>query len=616
MANVSIVGVPDTRLVYDSNPTFAKYLGALKWEQYKIPASGLSNSMITFANLVTLGTNRVYSDSFEIEYTITATTTAGSTSFHVPSPSSITFRPFPLHQVTSQIRANINGAACMTRPDSWLDARSQYWEQKKLSKYCTVCPSRKPKLMLDSMTSSSDAPGRSLFPSIARSSSSGSTATMTEVPSASAQGFDMAGMANNSQIVNITYTPSSGTSTAGSMTFTIREPILCPPFNSRLDHPYGRPLFNINSLDITYTLDPLPLMFLYDTAAFQNITCNISSAKLCFQVASLAPDVAVPSNLLIPYNEYVPFITDVIPAGTEVPGGTQRTATSGVYTLAQVPNSIYVFVSNSLNAHQAQSAVANMTHTFAAIDHIEVTLGNNTLLLSTAEPYELYRMCLVNGLKDTSFHEFRQGTMYDTYNSANPGHPAFQCISNTTNNFVGSCLRMIPGIDLTIPDTELIPGSAANNLVFQAKVTYHFGNDVTANANTSGLSLWILFENTGTINITPNSAFIDMVPIKNVAAATSAANSAVVPAGPVTTAAEPTGEGAAGTATGAGFWDTLKNIGKKALGFAKENKLLSKAAKLVPGVGDTISAFADQMGYGYEGGYEGGALMDDNDFYN
>lgn len=611
MANVSIVGVPDTRLVYDSNPTFAKYLGALKWEQYKIPASGLSNSMITFANLVTLGTNRVYSDSFEIEYTITATTTAASTLFAVPSPSSITFRPFPLHQVTSQIRANINGAACMTRPDSWLDARSQYWEQKKLSKYCTVCPSRKPKLMLDAVSSSSDAPGRSLFPSLA-SGFSGNDGAVCQVPSASAQGYDMAGMANNSQIVNITYTPSSDTSTAGSMTFTIREPILCPPFNSRLDHPYGRPLFNINSLDITYTLDPLPLMFLYDTAAFANITCNISSAKLCFQVASLAPDVAVPSNLLIPYNEYVPFITDVVPAGTEVPGGAQRTATSGVYTLAQVPNSIYVFVSNSLNAHQAQSAVANMTHTFAAIDHIEVTLGNNTLLLSTAEPHELYRMCLVNGLKDTSFHEFRQGTMYDSYNGNSAVDPLFRCIPNTTNNFVGSCLRMIPGIDLTIPDTELIPGSAANNLVFQAKVTYHFGNDVPANANTSGLSLWILFENTGTINITPNSAFIDMVPIKNLAAATSAANSAVVPAGPATTAAESTGEGAAGTATGAGFWDTLKNIGKKALGFAKENKLVSKAAKLVPGVGDTISAFADQMGYGYEGG----ALMDDSDFYN
>ena len=30
----------------------------------------------------------------------------------------------------------------------------------------------------------------------------------------------------------------------------------------------------------------------------------------------------------------------------------------------------------------------------------------------------------------------------------------------------------------------------------------------------------------------------------------------------------------------------------------------------------TISAFADQMGYGYEGGYDGGALMGDSDFYN
>ena len=62
--------IADKRVVAEQGVVLNQYVGPLNWEHYKIPASGLSNSQITFANIVTLGTNRIYSSDFQIEYTI------------------------------------------------------------------------------------------------------------------------------------------------------------------------------------------------------------------------------------------------------------------------------------------------------------------------------------------------------------------------------------------------------------------------------------------------------------------------------------------------------------------------------------------------------------------
>ena len=92
--------VADSRVVAEQGVVLNQYVGPLNWEHYKIPASGLSNSQITFNNITTLGVNRIYDSNFEIEYTIQIT--YGS-SFLLSLESTIQnwikFQPFPLQWV-------------------------------------------------------------------------------------------------------------------------------------------------------------------------------------------------------------------------------------------------------------------------------------------------------------------------------------------------------------------------------------------------------------------------------------------------------------------------------------------------------------------------------------
>ena len=96
--SVSVRTVADKRVVAEQGVVLNQYVGPLNWEHYRIPASGLSNTQITFANLVTLGTNRLYDSSFQIEYTIevtlnSATAEQGQDFFD----QNIRMHPFPLH---------------------------------------------------------------------------------------------------------------------------------------------------------------------------------------------------------------------------------------------------------------------------------------------------------------------------------------------------------------------------------------------------------------------------------------------------------------------------------------------------------------------------------------
>ena len=124
--------VADSRVVAEQGVVLNQYVGPLNWEHYKIPASGLSNSQITFANLVTLGTNRIYDSNFQIEYTIEISLPSGTDYYQSFVETMLRPHPFPLHWVTDQLRTNINGAACMVRP------QEQLFQRMSLTKLVTI----------------------------------------------------------------------------------------------------------------------------------------------------------------------------------------------------------------------------------------------------------------------------------------------------------------------------------------------------------------------------------------------------------------------------------------------------------------------------------------------
>lgn len=561
--------VMDPRVVDEQGVVMNQYVGPLNWEHYKIPASGLSNSQITFANIVTLGTNRIYDSNFEIEYTLQILVKNPQV---VPAQDEnywkthLSFNAFPLHSVTDQLRCNINGSACMSRPQESLFQRMMYWRQSVLDKTCSFCPHDKPTLGHDpSLTFANDI-------------------LVSEADRRFANDMKGNGRSQGKPLPCVSFNFDSATNI---ITVVFREPVLCPPFNQRLDKIYQRPIFNVTSIDIVYQLNDLRKMILMlqkvliqsdqddvpyweaieSGSTISNdltprpsaIQVNITSAQLCFNVASLPPGMTVPPYMTLPYYDNVNYVTQA----TNPVSSKAFQITSGVYTLAQIPTAIYIFASeNQLFRSQVgtQDGInpTDYAPSLCPIRDINITMGNNTQLLATSSERDRYQMCLANGLEDTTwedFHEAYQPPPY-TYHIKNITTPAdFMKIGSHPNRCI---LRLIPGIDLLVPDRRLVGGMDADQLVFQVRATI----DTTGIKPESlpYLSLWIMFEYCGILTIEPVHANIDMIPIKSLPPITQVDAVADASADNAAAGGEGTGSDVSGAGIFSNIWGALSKL--------------------------------------------------------
>lgn len=588
--------IVDPRVVDEQGVVLNQYVGPLNWEHYKIPASGLSNTQITFANIVTLGTNRLYDSNFEIEYTIDIKFNPAQFALieRVDDvnyiDSNIRFQPFPLHSVTDQLRTNINGAACMSRPQESLFQRLMFWRQAVLDKTCSHCPHDK-------------------FTIVDEAAVNWVTQTETNF---TAPYFDSnvnnfltdykgSGRSIGKHVPCISSSWDKSTST---YTITIREPVLCPPFNQRLDKLYQRPLFNITSIDMVYQLNDLRRMLLPWTSALVSKntatgigpdkqlliatsylqarpgTCqvNLKSAQLCFNVASLLPGMTVPPLMTLPYYDNVNYVTAY--PGTSYTDS--ETITSGVYTLAQVPTAIYIFVSedqlfrSSVKSDivpdiASNEALKTLNPTLCPIRDINITMGNNTQILSTTSELDRYQMCLANGLENTSWEDFTLACQLPEQVYTTDAKNMFYTHGGKANRCI---LRLIPGIDLLIPDRRLVGGMDADQMVFQVRLTADLS--AVPEGSKGHMALWIMFEYCGVLTIEPVHASIDMIPIKTMpplAQIDAVADSTVPIVGDTMNGG---GEGT-GTPAGAGIFGNL--LGSIWNGVSKLPGLISKGLR-------------------------------------
>lgn len=563
--------IADPRVVDESGVVLNQYVGPLNWEHYQIPASGLSDTQITFANLVTLGTNRIYDSNFQVEYTIQIDFGQYGGPSDAPTIENykrlMKFNPFPLHWVCDQLRVNVNGSACMSRPQESLFQRMLYWRQSVLDKTCSFCPHTKAPMLNEPY----------LIPK-------GTTVDNPWVIRDNAARYNRS-VGNDYEkylpCVNMEFNTTNHTAS-----ITFREPVLCPPFNQRLDKIYQRPIFNVTSIDIVYQLNDLRKMILpmvttgidedgttYGSLqitefAPNSVNIHLSSAKLCFNVASLPPGMTVPPVMTMPYYDHVCYVTQA-----QSPTNSRSLEiTSGVYTLAQVPTAIYIFVGpNQLyrstvveepTSGSAPIAASLSGNYLCPIRNINITMGNNTQLLNTTSEYDRYQMALANGLEDCSWEEFTMasitapGSAYKidaTHNGVYDPATAPIAYYNTGSHGNRCCLRLIPGIDLLIPDRRLVGGMDADQMVFQVKTTVD--TSAVPAYMLPYLSLWIMFEYCGVLTIEPVHATIDMIPIKTM----PLVDGIDAVASPTVDAAEGGGEGTANP-EGAGIFSFLSKI--------------------------------------------------------
>ena len=599
-ATVKTVQYLDTRIEPQPDPVYEHVIAPTQNQYYRIPASGLSNSSINFNNLTTLGADRAYLDTFEIEITAdisfyssvdyNAGTTAGSAPF--PPPCDWTFDSFPFSKCCDEIRVNINGGAFFTQPSSYLRAKERYMKQYELSKcYENVCPIHKPICQTESGRNYNRAVGRNsaivaYTPSVVADISQPSFGTITpSIPTRLGRGMfnymqsseGMVGGYNNSILRSgrtgaaneadncpaVTVSNADSPANKKKTTYTVvwREPVCCSPFSSRYDATYGRPLYNITSMDLAFIMTTLKPMIRYAnftgaiTAYTPNVTesehvldysIDIRSARLCYQVMTIPPVMTKPLTTLVPYRRFVPYITNysgnnTISGVQTIPadGAVSLHMSSGVYTLNEIPTAIWMFIGPTkrmlqqnpedqfiLPATDDQTVpVRNLENVnyhkswdsnrmFGYIRGVNLTLANTTQILATAYQEDLYRIAKANGCQDSFVSWGGQDIIAPTNNGGVSGQTAMSGSKNKLSylyNGCGSVLRLKPGIDLIVPDQPLIPGANARNMVFQVQDVQF---DIPPHSPTANeYALWILFEYVGVAAISPGQCEITMNPL-------------------------------------------------------------------------------------------------------
>ena len=140
-ATVKTVQFVDPRIEPQPDPVYDYVIGPMQNQYYKIPASGLSDSNITFNNLTTLGVDRAYLDTFEIELTCDFTFQLSTPGYDAnpgsyewtealqteicPAPDEWTFQSFPFNTCCDEARVNINGGAFFSQPMCYVRAKER-----------------------------------------------------------------------------------------------------------------------------------------------------------------------------------------------------------------------------------------------------------------------------------------------------------------------------------------------------------------------------------------------------------------------------------------------------------------------------------------------------------
>ena len=673
-AAVKTVQFVDPRIEPQPDPVYDYIIGPTQNQFYKIPASGKSNSSLTFNNLTTLGVDRAYLDTFEIELGVIITfnlktldannkeidfveTVGDPIEMGLP-PDSWTFQSFPFNTCCDEARVNINGGAFFSQPMCYVRAKERYMDQKTLSKcYENVCPIHKPLCQTESgrrynkeytveesmalnlgvraITDPMD-PTQQVF------ASGPAAPTRYGVGmygfNQSSEGMD--GGFNNSivrlgaqklntdgDIVGWENMYRDGSKLIVKVKW--REPLFVSPFSSRYDATYGRPLYNITSMDFSFNLMNLGNMIrlanIYNPvyAGYPYVgsyTIDIDTAQLCYQVMTIPATIHKPVTTLVPYRRFVPYITEIgQQSGGSGSSNNQKIpingvenieVLSGVYTLNEIPTAIWIFCAPAKEVYQTNEADTfglqgnnvnargnfDTNKLFGYIRKVNISLANTTQILNTAEPVDLYRIAKANGCEDSYLSWGVPDALYPKRTLVNVDAASDYQIPSKMYYGAGSVLRLKPGVDLIVPDIPLIPGANANNMVLQVRANFDIPPHSEAQ---SKYALWLLFEYVGVAAISPGQCEITMNPL---------GSGEIVAVSPVLSATSAATEG---KLEGSGFWDGAKTVARIA-GQLGDDGILSKILRRIPGA-KKAAEWAEAHGLGEpsakRGRCCGGAVM-------
>jgi len=380
------------------------------------------------------------------------------------------FSPFPFHALVNSTQWTINNNTISQNTRDLLATLVRIHDKRYLQRYNGMTP-----VMYDSYAQYSQIPSTANNAPFAGFSSAcydGDLLPRGVLPLSIVSGTNFAAASTRTLVVD----------------FAVTEPCLLSPFVFAGDE--GQGMYGIQNFNATYNLTGAAnnvVRFggttarytgaVLPTVAFQ----GLQSAQLLLQYLTPHPSDLLPSRNVLPYYELPRYIS-AVPTGASFPAGATRTVTSSSLQLNQIPDKIYIVVSKAIDQRLVTDA-----DSFLPITGISINWNNSSGLLSSAQPQDLWRMSVENGI-NMSWAEW-SGLANNSVASAGTGlTPIITC---------GPVLCLEYGKDIELKDDYYAPGSLGNfQLQFNLTVLNNTGADLAAS-----YQMMVIVQNSGVFSL-------------------------------------------------------------------------------------------------------------------
>jgi hypothetical protein len=259
--------------------------------------------------------------------------------------------------------------------------------------------------------------------------------------------------------------------------------------------------------------------------------------------------------------------------------------------LNSIPSMMYIYARTRNQDLYAQGTGCTLTDTYLPIVNINITFANYTGLLSSASQYQLYQITTKNGC-GMNWTQWSGGRENDSSNW------------NTPVNQYGTCggpLAVEFATDLGLP-SDMCPGMQGQ---FQLQITAQFNNVSNLNINAT---LYVIIVSEGSFTIPGLNSATRQLGIVTKADVLNAKSKPGINYDQIRES-QYGGEG--------NFFNNLLKFGSKINDFLKSSKIISTVSSLIPHpISQGISHISRNLGYGNEGGDEGGVVIDDSQYHD
>jgi hypothetical protein len=255
---------------------------------------------------------------------------------------------------------------------------------------------------------------------------------------------------NNSEVQSVTLSATGGVYT---LKFSTCEPLICPPFawNEPVDN--NTAIYGVQNMNFVLNLGNANRAFrCTPDVQLTNIQLvGVSSPFLNFNYITPHPSDLMPARNVQNYLEYPRYFTTT---STPILDGDAGQIQSSTFNLNQVPDKLIIF------CRKPQSSQTPNDSDFSLpITGISLNWNNNSGILSSATPYDLFRYSVEAGSAQ-SWDEFNGSTIAGVVDTSTSVLPT-----------VGSYLMLDFGKHIQLTEDYYAPGSLGNfQLQFQLNV--------------------------------------------------------------------------------------------------------------------------------------------------